>query len=230
MTGPLALIGGTEWTDGCDFDETLLARSGGTEVTMLPAAAAFENPDKCIETATEWFAGLGGTVRGLRVLQRDDALDPANADAVRAASFIYLSGGSPLHLRSVLKETPLWDAIRDAWIGGAVVAGASAGAMVLCDPMVDPRGGAFTVGLGMIPNLSVLPHAEPDVASHHKRTFELADPGLVLAAVPECTALVRDPSGEWRSAGAGIVTVWVDGEQRGFAALPQVLDLPEELA
>ena len=118
MTGTLALVGGGEWTESCDFDAELLAASGGTEVLVLPTAAAFENPDKCIETATEWFAGLGATVRGLRVLQRDDALDPANADAVRAASFIYLAGGSPLHLRSVLKETPLWDAVRDAWDRG----------------------------------------------------------------------------------------------------------------
>ena len=222
MTGILALVGGGEWSDGCDFDAELLAASGGTEVVLLPTAAAFENPDKCIEHATEWFGRLGGRLEALPVLQRGDALDPANADAVRRARFVYLSGGSPLHLRSVLKETPLWDALVEAWRGGAVLAGSSAGAMVLGDPMVDPRGGAFTVGLGMIGNLAVLPHAEPDVAAHHKRTFELADAGLVLAAIPERTALVRDADGAWRSTGAGEATVWVGGEQRDFDALPDV--------
>ena len=222
MTGTLALVGGGEWNDGCDFDAELLAASGGREVVLLPTAAAFENPDKCVEHATEWFGHLGGRVEGLPVLQRGDALDPANADAVRRARFVYLSGGSPLHLRSVLKETPLWDALVEAWRGGAIVAGSSAGAMVLGDPMVDPRGGAFTVGLGMIGNLAVLPHAEPDVAAHHKRTFELADAGLVLAALPERTALIREPDGAWRSSGAGEATVWVGGEQRGFDVLPDV--------
>ena len=223
MTGPLALVGGAEWRDGCDFDAELLAASGGQEVVLLPTAAAFENPEKCVEHATEWFGRLGGRVKALPVLQRGDALDPSNADAVRAARFVYLSGGSPLHLRSVLKETPLWDALVEAWRDGAVIAGSSAGAMVLGDPMVDPRGGAFTVGLGMIGNLAVLPHAEPDVAGHHKRTFELADAGLVLAALPERTALIRDGDGGWRSAGAGTATVWVGGEERGFDALPDVL-------
>ena len=222
MNGTLALVGGGEWSDGCDFDAELLAASGSTEVVLLPTAAAFENPEKCVEHATEWFGRLGGRVNALNVLQRSDALDPANADAVRGARFVYLSGGSPLHLRSVLKETPLWDALIEAWRGGAVVAGSSAGAMVLGDPMVDPRGGAFTVGLGMIGNLAVLPHAEPDVAAHHKRTFELADAGLVLVALPERTALVRDGDGAWRSAGAGEATVWVGGTQRGFDALPDV--------
>ena len=226
MTGTIALVGGAEWTDGCDFDAELLERSGGGDVVLLPTAAAFENPDKCIEHATEWFGRLGGRVQALHVLQRGEALDAANADAVRGARFLYLSGGSPLHLRSVLKETPLWDALLEAWRGGAVIAGSSAGAMVLGDPMVDPRGGALTVGLGMLANLAVLPHAEPDVAAHHKRTFELADAGLVLAAVPERTALVRDGDGSWRSVGAGEVTVWVDGAQRGFDALPDMPDLP----
>ncbi|HYD11026.1 MAG TPA: Type 1 glutamine amidotransferase-like domain-containing protein, partial [Acidimicrobiales bacterium] len=144
MTGTLALVGGGEWTDGCTFDAALLAASGGSEVVVLPTAAAFEQPDKAVATATSWFEALGGTVRGLHVLNRRDALDPSNVDAVRAARFIYLSGGSPLHLRSVIKETPLWEALDDAWHGGAVVAGSSAGAMVLGDPMIDPRGGAFT--------------------------------------------------------------------------------------
>jgi cyanophycinase len=222
VTGILALVGGAEWSEGCeDFDAELLETSGGTEVLVLPTAAAFEQPDRCVEHATGWFARLGGTVRGLRVLNRRDALDPAAVDAVRGARFVYLAGGSPLHLRSVIKETPLWDALVEAFEGGTTIAGSSAGAMVLGDPMVDPRGGAFTVGLGLVPNLAVLPHAETDVAAHHKRTFELADAGLVLAAVPERTALVRDRAGAWCSRGVAEVTVWVDGEQRDFSVLPE---------
>lgn len=225
MTSPgngiLALVGGGEWTEGCEeIDAELLQSSGGSEVLVLPTAAAFEQPDKAVSHAAAWFERLGGTVRGLRVLQRPEALDEANVAAVRSARFIYLSGGSPLHLRSVLKETPLWDALVEAFEAGGVIAGSSAGAMVLGDPMVDPRGGAFTVGLGLVSNLAVLPHAEPDVAKHHKRTFELAEKGLVLAAIPERTALVRDRAGAWCCPFDGKATVWVDGEQREFDVLP----------
>ena len=148
--GPLALVGGGEWSDGCDFDVELLAASGGDEVLVLPTAAAYEHPDKAVATAEAWFARIGGRARGLMVLGRADAEDEANAAEVRASRFVYLGGGSPMHLRSVLKASPVWEALLDAWRHGAVVAGSSAGAMVLTDPMVDPRGGALTVGLGMV--------------------------------------------------------------------------------
>ena len=221
MAGVLALVGGGEWRDGCSFDAELLERSGGDEVVVLPTAAAYEGPDKAVAWATRWFEGLGATVRGLDVLERHDALDEQKAAALRHARFIYLSGGSPLHLRSVLKESPAWEALSGAWHDGAVLAGSSAGAMVLCDPMVDPRGGAFTVGLGMVENLAIVPHAPAATfATDHRRTLELVGEGLLVAGIDERTALLREPDGTWRQAGAGTTCVWRDGADVGLDALP----------
>jgi cyanophycinase len=220
MSGVLALVGGAEWRERCQFDVDLLTASGGSEVVVLPTAAAYEHPQRAVDTAAGWFASLGATVRGLMVLRRADAEDKGNAQVVREARFIYLGGGSPLHLRSVLKDSPCWDALVAAWHDGAVLAGSSAGAMVLCDPMVDPRGGAFTLGLGLIEQLAVLPHA--DTWSHDKmhRTIQLAAAGITVAAIPEQTALIREPTGGWRSSGAGAVTVWQGGREVGSDALP----------
>jgi cyanophycinase len=218
--GPLALVGGAEWHGRCSFDADLLAASGGTDVVVLPTAAAYEHPDRAVAWATEYFAGLGGKVVGLMVLSRPDAADPANAAAVRAARFVYLGGGSPLHLRSVLKDSAVWQALVGAWHDGAVLAGSSAGAMVLGDPMIDPRGGALTVGLGLIEQLAVLPHADTWSPEKAHRTFSLAEGGLRIAAIDEQTALIRDPSGTWRTAGAGAVTVYVDGQPAELDALP----------
>ena len=219
MSGPLALVGGGEWSEGCGFDAELLAAAGTDEVVVLPTAAAFENPSRHIEQATAWFAGLGAKVRGVPVIQRGDAQDPAHAEAVRAARFVYLAGDSPMHLRSVLKDTPVWEALVAAWERGATIAASGGAGSGLLDPMFDPRGGAFTVGLGLIGNLALLPEAEDDVAEHHRRTLELAEPSLVLATVQRCTALIRDGAG-WRAAGAGKVRVFVGDEERGLDALP----------
>ena len=218
--GPLALVGGDEWHPGCDFDAELLEASGGSDVLVLPTAAAYEHPDKAVEFAGAWFAGLGGTVRGLMVLGRADAEDPENAAVVRSARFVYLGGGSPMHLRSVLKASKVWEALLEAWRDGAVVAGSSAGAMVLTDPMVDPRGGALTVGLGMVEQLAVIPHFGHENAEKVHRSIALAAPGLPVVGVPERTALVRDPDGSWRETGEGKVQVFVSGKPAGFEALP----------
>lgn len=218
--GLLALVGGDEWRPGCDFDAELLAASGGQQVLVLPTAAAYEHPDKAVELATAWFASLGATVRGLMVLGRADAQDQANAEVVRSSRFIYLGGGSPLHLRSVLKASPVWEALLGAWRDGAVVAGSSAGAMVLTDPMVDPRGGALTVGLGMVEQLAVIPHFGNENAEKVHRSIALAAPGVAVVGIPERTALLRDPDGSWRAAGEGEVQVFVSGQPAGFEALP----------
>ena len=220
MPGMLALVGGREWCPGCDFDRALLAASGGQEVLVLPTAAAYEHPERTIEWAERWFADLGATVRPLRVLTRRDALDEANAAPVAEARLIYLAGGSPMHLRAVLKDSPVWDALVDAWQGGTVVAGSSAGAMALCDPMVDPRGGALTLGLGLIGPMAVIPHHDTWSEDKQKRTLRIAPAGLPIVGIDERSVLLREPDGTWRADGAGQVAVYLDGQPSDLSALP----------
>jgi len=66
-----------------------------------------------------------------------------------------------------------------------VVAGAGAGAMALTDPMVDPRGGALTVGLGLIEGLAVFTHygdvAEDAHGEKLHRSVLLAPAGVPVA-------------------------------------------------
>jgi len=218
-TGTLVLVGGGEWTPGCTFDEPVWVEHGRPDVVVLPTAAAYEHPQRAVDTAAGWFGGFGASVRGLMVLSRADAEDKAAAKTVRDARFLYLSGGSPLHLRSVLKDTKVWDALVAAWRDGAVLAGSSAGAMVLCDPMVDPRGGALTLGLGLIQHLAVLPHSDQWSEEKANRTVKLATGHLRIAAIDERTALIRDADGSWRAAGVGKVSVYVDGQPAGLEAL-----------
>jgi cyanophycinase len=217
--GVLALVGGGEWQRGTEYDAELLESSGAHEVLVLPTAAAYQHPDRVVANAEAWFSALGSRARGLMVLRHSDANAETNAAAVREARFIYLSGGSPLHLLSVLKGSLVFEALAHAWRHGAVVAGSSAGAMVLVDPMVDPRGGAFTVGLGLVEQLAVVPHHDSGSSHHFWRTLELAPTGLPIAGIPERTALIRNPDGSWRSAGEGQVSVYLDGVEASLEAL-----------
>jgi cyanophycinase len=224
MTGTLALVGGREFGEGCTFDSSLLAASGGDTVVVMPTAAAYEHPDQVVERATAWFGGLGARVQGLPVLSRADACSPAHAETVRGARFVYLtggsaSGGSPMHVRSVLKESPVFQALEEAWRDGAVVAGSAAGAMVLGDPMVDPRGGAFTLGLGLIELFALLPEASAWTGERLRRTISLAPEGVALVAVDERTAVIRGPDGAWATAGVGRVDVHIGGASGTLADL-----------
>jgi cyanophycinase len=201
VSGRIVLVGGAEWREGCDFDRELVERDG-PEVVVLPTAAAYEHPERAVAQAEAWFASLGGRVRPLMVLRRSDAEDPGMAEAVRAARLVYLGGGSPLHLRSVLKDSAVWRALVAASEDGATIAGSSAGAMVLSDPMVDPRGGAFTLGLGLVSPLAVIPHFGSWPSETLERTVHLADPAVCVVGLPERTALVREPDGSFRVVGA----------------------------
>lgn len=220
MTGHLALVGGGEFSDGCSFDAGLVEASGAAEVLVLPTGAAYEHPQRLVEQAVSWFDQMGVAARGLDVLARPDAQSAQHAAAVADSACTYLVGGSPMHLRSVLKDSLVWGALVAAWTDGATVAGSSAGAMVLCDPMVDPRGGAFTLGLGLISGLAVVPAHDhwSEEAAH--RTRQMSPAGLVVAGIDERTALIRHPDGSWRSEGAGSVAVFLGGDPADLSALP----------
>jgi len=217
VTGTIALLGGGEFTPACTVDRALLDAAGTDRVLVLPTGAAYEHPDRLVTAAASWFEGLGAKAEGLPVLSRPDASRPELVDAVRASRFTYLAGGSPMHLRSVLKETPMWAALVEAVGSGGVVAGSSAGAMVLTDPMVDPRGGAFTLGLGLLRGLAVVPAADQWSPERLHRTKELSR-GFLLAALHTGSALVHQPDGTWTAHGE--LAIYDGSHEVGLDRLP----------
>lgn len=219
-TGTLALIGGEEFDEAChEVDRVLLEASGGAEVVVVPTAAAFENPKKVVERAQAYFADLGASASAVMVLHHAQADDEAAVAGVREARFLYLTGGSPMHLRAVLHGSKLWDAILHAHRSGAVLAASGSGAIVLCNPMIDPRGGAYTVGMGLLANLAVFPHHDTAPPHLWDRAVELRPKDTTLAGVDEHTALLRDASG-WRVLGPGKVTLRSAEGEESFAAGP----------
>ena len=226
--GTVAFVGGDEWTEPCStFDTHLLELAGTDEVLVLPAAAAFEHPERAVERATRYFESLGAKVRGLPVVNRRDAEADANVSAVRVAKFVYIADGSPLHLRSVLKSSAFYDALVYAYGRGAVVAASGAGATVLGDPMVDPRGGAYTVGLGLVPGLAIFPYHGRAAEHLRERSVDLLARDAVLVGVDEQTALVRTDDTPWQVMGAGGATVYRKGAKPKRVKSGSTVDLAE---
>lgn len=198
MTGTIALQGGGPFAANDELDQRLLAEAGADHVVVLPTADAFEQPRELVELATAWAQRLGVSVEALMVLTRADALDAGTPESLATARAVYLVGDSPIHLQKVLVDTELWSAIRGVADRGGLVVGVAGSAAALCDPMTDPRGGAFTIGLGLVPGLAVATETESWTDERMSRTLELAD--TAVAVVPTGSALVRRGD-EWEFVG-----------------------------
>lgn len=198
MSGTIALQGGGPFTDNDDLDRRLLASVAATRVVVLPTADAFEHPERLIVAAMGWGERLGVDVEALMVMRRGEALEEASAAIVRSAKAVYFVGDQPLHLRSVLKNTPLWDALTDVLNNGGLVAASGGSAAAMCDPMVDPRGGAYTLGLGLIANLALVTEAEDWSPERLHRTRKLANTAFAVLRTGD--ALVHT-SGGWELVG-----------------------------
>jgi cyanophycinase len=199
MTGTIALLGGGPFAANDELDRRLIDLAGAQTVVVLPTADAFEHPRRAIDAAEAWGQRLGVTIDGRLVLRRADANDAEHAEAVHRARLVYLVGDSPLHLRSVLKDTALFDALRHVVSVGGVVAATGASAACLCDPMTDPRGGAFTLGLGLVQNLALLTESETWSPERLHRTLQLAN-GFAVGVLPTGSALLHSPAG-WEHIG-----------------------------
>ena len=196
VTGRLVLQGGAPFVGNDDLDRRLVQGLHGS-IAVLPTADAFEGPEKMIEAASKWGARLGVTVQAVEVYSRASAMEQAHADAIRNAAAVWVVGDSPIHLRSCVKDTPVFDALAWQATNGLLVAVAGSAA-ALCDPMVDPRGGAYALGLGLVTKIALITESEQWSKDRLQRSLDLANTTVV--EVPTGGALERS-SGEWKMHG-----------------------------
>lgn len=131
----LVLAGSGEFTPKMiPVDEFLLSQMKGKNktVAVLPTAAGAEkNPHKWIEDGVNYFTKFGVQAFGVPVLNKQDAFEKRFLEQVRKASMIYFSGGDPGYLYKSLSDTPIWKFILSLYQQGVILAGSSAGAMVM---------------------------------------------------------------------------------------------------
>jgi cyanophycinase len=193
-------------------DHRALALAGGpnTRISIIPAAAAPENDHhRAGQNGISWFQTLGATnVTALPLIDRASADDPTVVETLRRSRLIYLLGGSPHYLGRVLIGSLSWQAILTAHQAGAVIAGSSAGAMVLCEHYYDPAAREALKGLGLVPGACVLPHHDTFGQVWASRLAKLL-PGAVLVGIDEETGMLNDgPWGQWQVYGKGMVTLY----------------------
>jgi cyanophycinase len=220
MGGLLALVGSGEFTSAMDdVDRGLLAATGRERATVaiVPTASWPDGEivfQRWADQGEAHFAALGAQPLPVLIHDRAAADDPVAAAAIASADLIYFSGGKPGHLLDALVGTAAGAALREAHGRGAVIAGCSAGAMVLGGHQLRIGGRNFLQlpvtwqeGLGLVPGIVVMPHYDAMPEAMLAPVVLAAPKGSLVVGIDEDTALVgRD--GTWQVQGRGRVTVW----------------------
>ena len=222
LPGRIALVGSGEYLPVMEPIEAWLLENKPPRYVQI-ATAAVPDGDATLrnwhELGAQAAQRLGAEQIVIDIRTRADADDPAHFEAINGAGLIYLSGGKPQFLANTLRGTRTWDVIWKNWRAGASIAGCSAGAMALCGYVPDfrhpKRGG--TDGLGLIPDLRVIPHFDrfaahlPDLALRPL----VADTATTIG-IDENTALIADssPDQTWVFRSRGEASVWRLGTER----------------
>ena len=217
MAGTLALVGAGEFLDSMSaVDRQLIDRAGGSKVVILPTASAPDGagvPEHWIEMGVEHFTRLGAQADGLLALDRAACDDAVNADRVRAANLVYFSGGKPDYLRSALNGTAVWSAVREVFERGGVIAGCSAGAMIMGGYVPEfsmrarmPWIERWQESFALMPGAIIVPHYNEFPEVIMSLLFRRRPPGTYVIGIDGHTALVGVDS-TWQVLGTGRVTV-----------------------
>lgn len=216
----LALVGSGEYLPPMEaVDRQLIERLNETaRVVCLPTAAGQEGEQRIAywsNLGVRHFSRLGAAVETLPVLNRGDAQQERWADRILEANFVYLSGGRPDYLHRTLKETPVWRAILGVHQSGGVVAGCSAGAMIMGALLLGFPG--LQPAFELIPNSVIVPHFDEIPAAFVKTVHFMVARDKTVIGIEGNTALVID--GERREVlGSGGVTMWNHRQRRRFTA------------
>lgn len=218
--GLLIAIGGAEDKVG---DRAVLsevvARAGGKDAIIAVFPTASSIPKELASMYEQIFASMGAVVRVVWIMSRADGEDAENLKKIEGVTAIFFTGGAQGRIVTLLGGTPLAQAIRRAYRGGAMVAGTSAGASVVCDHMIvqgkkgyAPKRTSVTLapGLGLTKRLVIDQH----FAQRHRigRLFAAVahNPFLLGVGIDEDTAIVINAENRMEVIGRGTVTV-IDG-------------------
>lgn len=221
--GAVALVGSGEYTAAMEpVDRLLVKMLGGVDrarVVVLPTASGLEPgmPDQWNARGVAHFQEIGARVTPARVVTRDDAFDEEVVGMLSIANFFYFSGGNPQYAVETWRDTPAWRCLTERHMHGAVVAGCSAGAMMLGGHTISIRSIAqghspsWAPALGLVPRIATLPHFDRmRMLAGDERLQAIvttAPPDTTVVGVDEDTALVYH-SRQWQVLGRQGISVF----------------------
>jgi len=206
VEGTLFIIGGGDRTEAMMNELVDLAgiRNRGY-MFVLPMASSV--PDSALIWAREDFTDTGIKIIPGFNFRQGETPPGSQLDSLRNASLIYISGGDQSRFMSVVLNTPLIDAIHEAYKNGSVIAGTSAGAAVMSRKMItgnqkkhpNTDEGFITIeegnvelneGLGLLPDVIIDQHFIKRQRLNRLVAAAIENPDQVCAGIDESTAII----------------------------------------
>ena len=206
----LALVGSGEYLPVMEpIDRELVSRlSQPVRVVCLPTAAGQEGSDRIgywSNLGIQHFERLGVQVEALPVIDEASANNPEFAEAISTMNFVYLSGGKPNYLYQTLAGSLVWQSILSVQAKGGLLAGCSAGAMIMGEKFFGFPG--WKPGFSFLPGITIMPHFD-EIPMYIKKSVSLITPQkMTLVGIERNTALVEN-KGLFEVMGNGGVTIW----------------------
>jgi cyanophycinase len=214
----LVLVGSGEYLPEMqNVDRYLLEELGDQpSVVCLPTAAGTEGQERIAywsHLGENYFRSLGVNATTVPVINRQDAQNAGMAEQVRTANFIYLSGGKPEYLLATLKDSLVWQAIQEVIALGGVLAGCSAGAMILGEKI--PSFPTWRDALNLLEGAVIIPHFDEMPAWLVGLLRRWMGREARMVGVPGFTALAVNEK-SCKVLGKGSVTLWDRYGKREF--------------
>jgi len=234
--GTLIPIGGNE-DKGIDVNEMytlefidegilyhVVKEAGGVDANIVIIPAASSIPVEVGENYIEAFTTLGcKNVNVLDIRSKEDSEKKASIDLIKSANCIMFSGGNQSKITDKIGGTTIHDILLDRYKNesGFVIAGTSAGAMVMANEMIAGGSateafvkGAVTMykGLGLIPELIIDTHFIRRGRFGRQSEAVAKYPNLIGIGLAEDTGMIIKNGNDCTVIGSGMAIIF-DGSE-----------------
>jgi cyanophycinase len=205
-SGKLFIIGGGNRSDQM-LNELITLAGIRNEGYMFVLPMSSSEPDSAILWAKDDFS----VTRPWKItgynFRTGVTIPQDKLDSLRNAPLIYISGGDQSRFMAVALNTPVMDAIQQAYKNGAVIAGTSAGAAVMSRKMItgnqmkhpDSEAGFLTIesdniditgGLGLLTDVIVDQHFIKRQRLNRLVAAAIENPDQLCVGIDEATAII----------------------------------------
>jgi cyanophycinase len=191
----LALVGSGEYLPEMEAVDRYLLQGlpNSPNVICLPTAAGTEGDERIrywSELGMKHFGRLGAKASALPVIDAASANERRYAEQIAQADLVYFSGGKPEYLRQVLDCSLTWQAVKTVLARGGVLAGCSAGAMIMGTRI--PGLGKWQPGFGLVRDAVIVPHYDEIPSTFLSGLKLAAGRKSLIIGIEGFTALIQD--------------------------------------